>query len=273
SLWRSTNVKATASNIAWANINTNMPTNTPISAIVVSPSNSDFILVGRNNGNIYRTFGGTGGSPTWTQINTPVANRMVTRLVIDDTRGPNWIYATFGGFSGDNIYRSTDLGTTWTDITGIGTTGLPNVPVRGVTYHPRNSNFLYVGTEVGIFTSEDAGATWEVPQNGPANVSVDELFWLRTGIDLYPSDLIAVTHGRGIYKASFGIYVDCNYPGEEHGTFTQPYRTITAAINATTAYQTIWIRPCNYNETFTAPPITKRLEFRSLGGTAAIGRP
>src|SRR5262249_25712734 len=167
SLWRSTNVKATASNIAWANINTNMPTNTPISAIVVSPSNSDFILVGRNNGNIYRTFGGTGGSPTWTQINTPVANRMVTRLVIDDTRGPNWIYATFGGFSGDNIYRSTDLGTTWTDITGIGTTGLPNVPVRGLTYHPRNSNFLYVGTEVGIFTSEDAGATWEVPQNGP----------------------------------------------------------------------------------------------------------
>ncbi|MGH8553933.1 MAG: hypothetical protein ACRERS_11620, partial [Methylococcales bacterium] len=58
--------------------------------------------------------------------------------------------------------------------------------------NPANNNFLYVGTEVGIFASEDAGATWQLPQGGPALVSVDELF-------LYQGDLLAATHGRGIY--------------------------------------------------------------------------
>ena len=274
-LWRTSDVKAAT--VTWNNINGNMPATSRISAIAVSPINSGFILVGRNNGDIYLTFSGTANPPTWTKIDPPfpaLPDRFVTRLVIDPTRSPaSWIYATFGGFSGDNVYRSTDLGTTWTDITGTAATGLPNVPVRGLAYHPRNPNFLYVGTEVGLFTSEDAGATWEVPQNGPANVPVDELFWLRTGQDLYPSDLVAVTHGRGIYRASFGIYVDCNFVGVEQGTFTQPFRTIAAAINATTRYQTIWIRPCDYHETFTVPPINKRLEFRSLGGTVRIGTP
>jgi hypothetical protein len=285
SLWRTANAKATPVPTPWTVIKqpaTPLPPapgaspnpTPPISAIAVSSSNSDLIVVGHNDGQIYLTFSGTGTSPSWNRIDNGTPARFVTRVVIDDNHFPNWIYATFGGFSPDNIYRSTNFGNTWTDITGTGVTGLPNVPVRGLTYHPRNSNFLYAGTEIGIFTSEDAGATWEVAQNGPANVSVDELFWLRQGPSLYATDLIAVTHGRGLYKSSFGIYVDCNFTGTEHGTITEPYKTITAAINATTRYQTIWIRPCNYFENFIAPPINKGLEMRTLGqGTVRIGGP
>ena len=146
-------------------------------------------------------------------------------------------------------------------------TGLPDVPVRSLVYHPRNSNLLYVGTEIGIFSSDDAGATWDVTQGGPANVSVDELFFMG-------NDLVAATHGRGIYRASGGIYVDCNYTGIQVGTFDQPFRTVTAAVNAMVSlnlkYRPIWLKPCNYNETLT---ITRRLELRSLGGTAVVGRP
>lgn len=192
---------------------------------------------------------------------------MVTRLTIDSTRATNWIYATFGGFAGDNVYRTTDNGMTWVDITGAVATGLPNVPVFSLVIHPVNPNFLYVGTEVGVFTSADAGATWELPQDGPANVSVQELFWLG-------GDLIAATHGRGIYRASGGVYVDCNWNGPFAGTFAQPFKTIAAAVNAVTTYRTIWVKPCNYNEKFLLPnnAINKHLEIRSLGGTAAIGR-
>jgi hypothetical protein len=266
SLWRSTNVKGSIP--LWNRIWGPTGDNSPISAIAVHPLASDIICVGHNNGDIYHTSNGTNALPSWFKIdraNLP-NNRMVTRLAIDNNRLPYWIYATFGGFSGDNVYRTTDLGATWTDITGTGLTGLPNVPVRSLVYHPQNPNLLYVGTEVGIFSSDDAGATWDVTQGGPANVSVDELFWLG-------GDLIAATHGRGLYKAAGGIYVDCNYNGPQLGTFNQPYKTVTAAINALTTNQPIWIKPCTYFEPINTRIFNKRFELRSLGGTAVIRSP
>ena len=80
-------------------------------------------------------------------------------------------------------------------MSGLGLTALPAAPVRDIDINPSNPNWLYAATEVGIFTSEDMGATWQVPQNGPANVSVDELTWVGT-------TLVAATHGRGIYQAT-----------------------------------------------------------------------
>jgi hypothetical protein len=275
SLWRNTNVK-TAGTPTWTAIkapNTipqpppNPPNPNPISAIAVSPGNSAFICVAHNNGDIFLTFNGTAGTPIWTRIDTAaVSNNFVTRLVIDSTRSPAWLYATFGGFTNNNIFRTTNFGSTWTDVSGTGVTGLPSVPVRALAIHPHNANLLYAGTELGIFTSEDAGANWEPTQDGPANVSVDELFWMG-------ADLIAATHGRGLYHASGGVYVDCNYNGIEIGTFNQPFKTITSAITATSRYRAVWIKPCNYNETFVTPPINKRLELRALGSPVFVGRP
>jgi uncharacterized repeat protein (TIGR01451 family) len=118
----------------------------------------------------------------------------VTRLAIDPGNA-DIVYATFGGFSEDNVWRTDNGGATWSDITGSGATGLPDAPVRSLVIHPLNSNWLYAGTEVGVFTSEDSGATWQLPHNGPANVSVDELFWQG-------ADLVAATHGRGLFKAT-----------------------------------------------------------------------
>lgn len=262
SLWRTNDARGAAT---WNSIKAPTGGNSPISAIAISPNNSDFIVVGHNNGDIYLTFNGTAAAPTWSPITTAAfLNKFVTRLVIDTTRGPNWIYATFGGFSADNVYVSKNFGVSWTDMTGTGFTALPDVPVRSLVIHPVNNNLLYVGTEVGIFTSDDAGASWDLPHGGPANVSVDELFWLG-------GDLVAATHGRGLFRASGGIYVDCNYIGTQSGTLTQPYRTIGAAIAAVTRYQPIWIRPCTYIEAL--PPISKRLEMRSLGGSVIIRRP
>lgn len=266
SLWRTTDVKATTP--TWTQVKLPIGAGAAfcplcISAVAVSPITSSLILVGHNNGSIYRTLNGTDTTPTWTLINSP-GGRMVTRLAIDSTRSVNWIYATFGGFASDNVYRTTNNGATWLDITGANaTTGLPNVPVLSLVIHPADPNILYVGTEVGVFASTDAGVNWEVPQDGPANVSVQELFWLG-------GDLIAATHGRGLYRASGGVYVDCNWNGPFVGTFDQPFKTITAAVNASTTYRTIWLKPCLYNE---PPTINKHVELRSLGGTAVIRKP
>ncbi len=186
-LWRSTNVKAATP--TWLNIKPG--SGSYISAIAVAPGNSDIIWVGHNNGDVFATANGTAASPTWTRkdLGTPnLPNRVCTRLTID-TNNYNVVYATFGGFSADNVYRTTDGGTTWANISG----GLPSAPVRSLVLAPFNSSFLYVGTDVGVFASDDGGASWSPGNVGAANVSVDELFWMGRY-------LVAATHGRGLFK-------------------------------------------------------------------------
>lgn len=269
SLWRTSDARAATP--SWTAIKGPTGGNSPISAITISPLNSAFIVVGHNNGDVYYTFSGTtvpAPPPNaWIKIDgTLPNNNFVTRVVIDTSRAPNWIYVTFGGFTADNVYVTKNLGSTWTDITGTGAIGLPNVPVRTLAIHPYNPNLLYVGTEVGIFTSNDAGVSWDLPNGGPANVSVDELFWMG-------GDLIAATHGRGMYRASGGVYVDCNYTGEQFGTFTQPYRTINTALSFLPfgRHTPVWLKPCTYNEQVnTANYTNRRFELRSLGGSATV---
>ena len=120
-------------------------------------------------------------------------NRMVTRIFLEPgDPSNNTAYVTFAGFANNNLWRTTDGGATWRNLHGT----LPQVPIRAVTTHPKNPNWVYVGTEVGIFTSEDAGNTWFTTNDGPANASVEHLFWTTD------TTLVAATYGRGMFRAT-----------------------------------------------------------------------
>lgn len=195
-LWRTSNVKAGAP--TWTSIKAAV--GSPISAIAVAPGSADICWVGHNNGNVYKSINCTAASPTWTQVDMNGAglpNRYVQRITFDPTNISR-IYVSFGGYSADNLYQTSDSGMTWANRSGSGVTALPSAPVRDIEVNPGNASWLYAATEIGIFTSEDMGATWQIPQNGPANVSVDELTWMGP-------TLVAATHGRGLYKASVQV--------------------------------------------------------------------
>jgi hypothetical protein len=145
----------------------------PAWPIAVAPGNPNIIYAGHNGGRLYKTTNGTAAAAmvqsSWTAIddNTtvdPLPDRRITRITIDRSN-TNVVYVTFGGFTADNAYKSTNGGATWTDITGPsgGSSALPDVPVRDLEIHPTNSNWIYAGTEVGIFASENAGASWSLP--------------------------------------------------------------------------------------------------------------
>lgn len=193
SLWRSTNVKA--SSPSWSAIK---PAAGKISAIAVAPGDSDEIWVGHNDGQVYHTANGTVTTPTWQRFDETsphLPDRYCTRITVDPNDAQT-VFACFGGFSADNVWASANGGSSWTDITGSGPTGLPTAPVRSLVVDPNDSSHLFVGTEIGVFESRNVGASWQ--QNGPANVSVDELFWLDSGT------LVAATHGRGLYRVEVG---------------------------------------------------------------------
>lgn len=194
SLWRTD--AARAASVAWTAIKPAIGSN--VSAIAVAPGFPDVIWVGHNDGRVFRTANGTAASPTWVAVDdngaaNPLPNRYVQRILIDRT-DPNTVFVCLGGFSPDNLWKSTDGGTTWVDRTGTSPTGLPDAPVNGIAQHPSLPDHLYVATDVGIFASRNGGLSWSTSNDGPADVSVEEVTFLAGS-----TTLLAATHGRGLW--------------------------------------------------------------------------
>lgn len=223
SLWRTDNARA--STVAWTAIKPSVGSN--ISAIAVAPGDPDVIWVGHNDGRVYRTVNGTAATPTWIAVDdngavNPLPNRAVTRLLVDHTDA-NTVYVTQGGFSSDNVRRTRNSGASFTVITGTGVTALPSAPVYGICQHPQLPTHLYVGTDVGVFASEDGGASWSTSNDGPADVRVDEVVFLHNS-----TRLLAATHGRGLWTIDIQLPVATAFGSGCAGSNGVPALTSTA---------------------------------------------
>ncbi len=202
SLWRTNDARTPntiSSGPSWDSIKNSAGGN--ISAIAIQPSNSDIIWVGHEDGQVYKTTNGTDSVPVWQQIDNSGPNplnvgRYCTHITIDPA-APDTVYITFGGYTQGNVWKTIDGGANWSNISG---NSLPSAPVRALAIHPDSSVLLYLGTEVGLYASEDGGANWSPTNEGPNNCSVDDLFWMNR-------TLIAVTHGRGMFSIDLSAAV------------------------------------------------------------------
>jgi hypothetical protein len=200
SLWVGDNVKL--GNPTWRTVKPpSAVAENYINAIAVHEGNANVVWVGHNNGEVYRSLDGASAAPTWTRVGQGVIpGRRVQRITIDRDN-PNRVIVSLTGFSPNNVWQTLDAGATWASITG----NLPNAPVFDVKRHPANPMWLYAATSVGIFTSENGGASWSTTNEGPANIRVRELFWLDD------ATLGAATYGRGMFKANVAGALPANY--------------------------------------------------------------
>lgn len=207
----------------------------------------------------------------WDRVDTPpMPGRFITDIHPHRTN-PNVVFVSVGGFSNlgmnTNVWRGDVVpgpgGTNavnWTLINGTPPASLPDLPVYTVTSHPDNPSWLYVGTDLGVFASEDGGQTWSTTpasgangNEGPANVIVMDLFWMPTGADIpHPPQLVAATHGRGMFRVPVldTIYVDwMNTSGTETGTSQWPFDTFGEGYTAAGNGSRMIIRSGAYAET------------------------
>lgn len=169
----------------------------PLSSIGISPQNDNVRIVGLNNGGLFGTSTGANPLVDLDPTNT-VPNVAINRSIIDPNN-PATAYVALSvfGSTGGVVYKTTNLGdtgTTWTNSSGTGATGLPLVPVDVIVVDPLNSNNVYVGTDIGVYASTDAGATWAPFGTGLPRVAVFDM-------KITPTRLLRIaTHGRGVFQ-------------------------------------------------------------------------
>jgi photosystem II stability/assembly factor-like uncharacterized protein len=100
-----------------------------------------------------------------------------------------------------HLVRSKDAGATWERLDGVGldpAKQLPRVPVSRILVSTRNRNTVFVGTWIGVFWTQDGGATWAPLGAGFPMAMVNDLYMPPDG-----SFLRAASYGRGIWDYRF----------------------------------------------------------------------
>jgi photosystem II stability/assembly factor-like uncharacterized protein len=167
-----------------------------LTTIAVAPTNSNIIYVGTDDAHIWVS---TNNGTDWNDISSGLPQRWVTRVVVDPF-DENIVYATFNGLKWrdpqPHVFRSTNKGTDWTDISS----NLPDAPVNAFAVDNNYSNRLYVGNDVGMYVSFDTGQSWEVLGEGLPVLPVGD-------IKIHPTEnyLAAGTYGRSMYKIDLNL--------------------------------------------------------------------
>jgi hypothetical protein len=109
------------------------------------------------------------------------------------------IYYTTGFSRPSKAYVSYDRGLNWRDVTGDLTTVAPNVNYYELIANPRDSQQLFLTTQIGVFRSFDRGLSWHRFMTGlPAVVDVNAI---DANIDASGAVQLTIgTYGRGFWR-------------------------------------------------------------------------
>jgi photosystem II stability/assembly factor-like uncharacterized protein len=227
--------RSTDAGNSWTNIGLSQVKR--IGRVLVHPTNSDIILVAAagaqfsadTSRGVYRS---TNGGTTWEKVFFISDSTSAIDLRFHSIH-PDTIYACMwermrsptrrkAGGPTSGIYRSTDMGTNWTQLTN----GLPsgrNVGRIGIDLCRSNPNVLYamyadsVGNFNRVYKSTDNGNTWALTSSQPPNNLYSGFGWYFGQIRVHPtnSDIVFVL-GVPLYRTTNGGSSWSNVSGTQH---------------------------------------------------------
>jgi photosystem II stability/assembly factor-like uncharacterized protein len=189
-----------------------------VSRIRIHPSNPDVVYVAAL-GDPYGpnpergVFKSSDGGKTWSQVLSRDDKTGAADLVMDP-KNPDVLYAGFwevfrtphslsSGGPGSGLFKTTDGGKTWTELTK--NPGLPPTiwGKLGVAVSGADSNRVYAiieAAEGGVFLSDDAGATWK-RVNEDRRLRQRAFYYTRIYADPQVKDTVYVLN-TGIYRST-----------------------------------------------------------------------
>lgn len=155
-----------------------------------SPFKFGLIYVGCDDGNVRVT---KDHGATWERIDTPSPDKWVSRIVASKHDRAT-VYVAQSGYREDDIsaylWKSTDYGKTWVSIVG----NLPAETINVIREDPDKKDWLYVGTDLGVFVSFDGGGSWVTLQGGLPRTPVHDLV-----IQPKEREIVIASHARSVW--------------------------------------------------------------------------
>lgn len=213
-----------------------------VARIRIHPTNPDIVYVaalGHPYGdNPERgVFKSTDGGNTWKKTLFVSEKAGAVDLIID-RNNPKVLYAStwqvyrkawkmWGGGPDCKLWKSTDGGETWSDLTQ--NPGMPEGPIGkiGVTVSPADSNRVWAiveANEGGVFRSDDAGKTW-TRTNDERKLRQRAFYYSRIYADPWNKDIVYGLN-TGLYKSTDGgktFDITINVPhGDNHDLWIDP---------------------------------------------------
>jgi hypothetical protein len=148
-------------------------------------------------------------NPTVLEVPTPIvqtnitpsglSGRTVTSVNVDQMNADH-VIITLGGYGNSSYVYETNNALaavpTWKNITG----NLPSMPVYDAVIDVDDSKRIVLGTDLGVWYTEDGGANWVEGNDGMARVPVFEI----RGYEWRPWEGMTMyvgTHGRGFFRS------------------------------------------------------------------------
>ncbi len=180
-------------NLKWAELGPNN-IGGRVRSIAVDPTNANIVYAGSVSGGIWKT---TDGGTSWKPLKDFMENLSISSLVIDPNHH-NTIWAGTGeGFynldaiRGEGIFKSTDGGATWIQLTD--TKREEFYYVNKLAFDP-NTNTLWAATRKGLYYSTDGGTTFKTKLHG------------SNGGNVHCTDLEISNSNPSIIIAAFGLF-------------------------------------------------------------------
>ncbi len=168
------------------------------SQVAISQANPQIVWAGAVMRSDYGIFVSKDGGLSFNKVNTysTVAMSRISGLSTHPTNDST-AYVLSSLSQKPKILKTTDLGQTWTDISGFGTgtsstNGFPDVATYCLLVMPNHPDTIWVGTEIGLFESTNGGANWSLSATGIPSVAIWKM-------KIVGDQVVVATHGRGIW--------------------------------------------------------------------------
>lgn len=172
-----------------------------IQAIAVAPSNTN-IVYAINADAVSKSINGGALFSSDVTGTLPVGSAALTDIVVSNTN-PDKIWVCFSGYSsGNKVFKSTNGGVTWVNISS----GLPNLPFNSLVYvNNSGADAVYVGGDIGVYYIDNNHSSWQPFFTNLPNVAVRDL-----EIQYATGKVRAGTYGRGTWESPLFVPVTAN---------------------------------------------------------------
>lgn len=172
----------------------------------IAQNNSDIMVVSRGSAIEKSTDGGV----SFSSIKSNLPNASILDIAFDP-KDDDVIIVVYAQYQTDNskVWRTIDGGVSWTNITY----NLGSMPIRSVVIDHYNTQNIYLGAEIGVYTMPVGSTNWSLYNQGLPNMTVKELEIVHG-----TNTLRAATWGRGLFE--FTTVGKANYPAVVHTRIT-----------------------------------------------------